>query len=369
MAVAGALGVQPRAARHRSALAWLREHFFRSPGSSAASVAALLLIAWLATTALQWLVIDAQWAGSGPQACPDREAACWPFVRDRLGQFFYGFYPPEHRWRVNLGLGAGAAALAGFLATGRSRGWLFLLIPVLAGSAIALTLGGWAGLERVPTDRWGGGFLSILVIFCVFALALPCGVLLALGRTSSLPLVRVLCGAWVEFWRAVPSLVVLFVAVVMFPLFAPEGAQLDKLLRALLALVILMSSYLAEALRGAIASVPDGQLEAARALGLAPWQRTLLVVLPQAAGTALPQIASNLIGLAKETTVLLVIGIPDLLGMVQSAAADPQWLGEGVLLTGYVFTAAVFWIFCFGLSQYSRSLESRLTAYRHGDTP
>ncbi len=168
---------------------------------------------------------------------------------------------------------------------------------------------------------------------------------------------------WVEFWRGVPALVVLFIATIMFPLFVPEDFKIDKLVRALLAMAILMSCYLAEAVRGGLASVPLGQVEAASALGLGYWQRNFLVVMPQALSAALPQIASNLIGLTKETTVLLIIGIPDLLAMVNAAAADPAWLSEGVLMTGYVFTAAVFWVCCFALSIYARHLERRLRGH------
>lgn len=346
------------------AAAWARANLFSSPAASAASLIALALGTWIAAQSLQWLVWEAYWSGSEPQNCPDKSAACWPFVRARIAEFFYGFYPIEQRWRIDTGLAAGVVlAVVGKLLPRRRR------LPVLAPAAplclllaLALFHGGWGGLERVPTALWGGAFLTVVCVATVFALALPCGVLLALGRTSRLPAVRALCALWIEFWRAVPALVVLFIATIMFPLFMPANVDVDKLVRALAAMAILMSCYLAEALRGGLYSVPNGQVEAAQALGFGYWQRTWLIVLPQAFTAALPQIASNLIGLLKETTVLLVIGIPDLLGMINAAASDPAWLGEGVIITGYIFAAAVFWVSCFGLSLYARSLERRLSA-------
>lgn len=346
--------------------AWLRENLFASPATSVASALAFAVALWLFAGALQWLILDAYWAGSTPQACPDKGAACWPFIRARLDQFLYGFYPVAERWRIDAGLALGAGFVALVV-------WRPFRIPVwcalLAGYAslalaLALFRGGWAGLVSVSTAQWGGAFLTLVTVATVFALALPAGVLLALGRASPLPLVRALCSFWIEFWRGVPALVVLFIATIMFPLFMPAGFGMDKLLRAQLAMAILMSCYLAEAVRGGLASVPAGQLEACHALGLGYWRRNFLVVLPQALAASLPQIASNLIGLSKETTLLLVIGIPDLLGMVNASASDPAWLGEGVLMTGYAFTAAIFWTFCFGLSLCSRRIERRLTVHR-----
>lgn len=344
----------------------LRSQLFSSPGSAIASVVALALGVGLTVVLLQWLVLDAYWVGSDPSACPDKRAACWPFILTRLDQFFYGFYPRDARWRIDLGLALiFLPVVLSMMRIRRIRGpWLISLGVAALAVALLLFRGGWAGMPRVPTDRWGGAFLTIVTVATVFMAALPAGIALALGRRSSLPLVRTLCATWIEFWRGVPALVVLFVAIIMFPLFMPAGVASDKLLRALIAMAILMSCYLAEAVRGALASVPQGQLEAAHALGLGYWRTTFMVVLPQALPAALPQITSNLIGLFKETTVLLIIGVPDLLAMVQAAASDPAWLSEGVLMTGYLFAAAVFWICCFGLSRYSRHLERRLTAHR-----
>ena len=324
------------------------------------------LLGLLAAKLFQWLVLDAQWAGNEPSACANTSALCWPFVRARWEQFLYGLYPGGETWRINLGLGIGAL-LGAAMAIPRlpARRWIaaFLLFayPPLAWW---LFRGGTGGLAPVETSLWGGFFLTLVVTGSVFWISLLGGVLLALGRQSRLALVSQACTVWIEFWRAVPVLVLLFVVIIMLPLFLPANIEIDKLGRAMIAFAILMSTYLAEAIRGGLQSLSAGQYEAARALGLNWRQSRLHVVLPQALAVALPQITSNFIGLFKETTVLLVIGLFDLLGEVQRAASDPQWLGTGTTAAGYIFVAVFFWTACFCLSRASSRLERRMTRYR-----
>ncbi len=350
----------------QAAVIWARRNLFSSPLNTALTLMALWLLYLILMPVLQWLIVDAQWRGHTPGDCPDKEAACWPFIRARWDQFIFGLYPQAERWRIWSGVGVGAMAAVPLFWRGfRYKGWLLCFLCVLyllIGKF--LFVGGSFGLAYVDTGNWGGFFLTIVTAVFVLATSLPLAVLLALGRQSSLPLLRLCCTAWVEFWRSVPALVVLFVAIIMFPLFMPPGVEVDKLLRALLALTILMSCYLSEALRGAMQAIPGGQSEAADALGLNYWQKTFLVILPQALPTALPQITSNFIGLFKETTVLLIIGLYDLLGMVQNAASDPAWLSTGVSATGYVFAGLFYWIFCFCLSRYSAVLERRAARFR-----
>lgn len=347
-------------------MAWARRNLFDTPLNTALTLLALF-IAWSALApAVRWLFIDAQWAGTTPADCPVRDAACWPFIRARWEQFFFGLYPQAERWRILLGVGLGAvAALPLFLPRFRHKLLLMCALFLLYGAiGRVLFMGGVFGLPYVDTGNWGGFFLTLVTAIFVLSTSLPAALLLALGRESSLPLLRFCCAAWVEFWRSVPALVVLFVAIIMFPLFMPPGIEIDKLLRALLALTILMSCYLSEAIRGALQAIPRGQIEAADALGFSYWQRTFLVVLPQAMPTALPQITSNFIGLFKETTVLLIIGLYDLLGMVQTAAADPAWRSPGVSATGYLFAGLFYWALCFGLSRYGAMLERRAARFR-----
>ena len=356
----------PGAIRAAGAFAWLRRNLFSSVGNSLVSTILVVALASLVVKLVEWLIIDAQWSGSDPSACANTSALCWPFVRARMPQFLYGFYPDTEVWRIKFGLGLGA--LLGVLqAIPRmpARRWIaaFLLLgyPPLAW---LLFRGGVGDLVPVETSLWGGFFLTLVVTGSVFWVSLVAGVLLALGRQSRFPLVKQACTVWIEFWRAVPVLVLLFVVIIMLPLFLPANIEIDKLGRAMIAFAILMSTYLAEAVRGGLQSLHVGQYEAARALGLNWRQSRMHVVLPQALAVALPQITSNFIGLFKETTVLLVIGLFDLLGEVQRAASDPQWLGMGTTAAGYIFVAAFFWTACFCLSRASARLERRMTRYR-----
>ena len=349
-----------------SSVSWLKTNLFSSPLNTALTVLALAIIYIVFVPMARWLIIDAYWIGTDPDSCPVKTAACWPFIWARFDQLMYGLYPADQRWRINLGVTLGILlAVPAFIPRFPKKHWV---IPVLLVAypliGMFLFLGGKFGLPAVSTSQWGGFFLTIITAAFVLGTSLPVGILLALGRQSSIPLLRFVCATWIEFWRSVPALVVLFVAIIMFPLFMPADVEIDKLLRALIALSLLMSSYLAEVMRGALQSIPAGQTEAAEALALGYWPRTFLVILPQAVPVAMPQITSNFIGLFKETTVLLIVGLFDLLGMVQSAAADPAWLSQGVSATGYFFTALFFWMFCFTFSRYSLRLEKKMAAYR-----
>ena len=340
---------------------WMRRNLFTSAAGTIVTVSCCALVVMLLLPAVRWLVVDARWSGTTGAACHGISGACWPFVREHAGQLFYGFYPTTQRWRVNTGLAIGALLIV-LLSRPRFRANLplasaaIVLCTVCAG---LLFSGGYFGLSAVPTSLWGGFFLTLVVSYCVLTASLPIGILLGLGRRSHMPLIRTLCSAWVELWRAVPAVVLLFVAIIMFPLFMPHGLEIDKLLRALIALTLLMSAYLAEVVRGALQGVPAGQIDAARALGLSRLQTTGLVVLPQALSAALPQITSQFIGLFKETTVLLIIGFYDLLGVVQTVVTDPQWLSASTTTTGFVFAAFFFWSCCFAMSRFSVRLERR----------
>jgi general L-amino acid transport system permease protein len=313
---------------------------------------------------LDWALFDAYWLGSGADACPDRSGACWPFIAERFGQLVYGAYPPVERWRVNLGLLTGVLLLALIMVprVPRKAAWIGVFITLYPALCVLLFHGGPPGLPRVETSLWGGLFLTVVIGVFAFAFALPAGILLALGRESRLPIVRMLAGTWVELWRSVPTLVVLFIAVIMLPLFLPVQYEIDKLLRALVALSILMSCHLAEAVRGALRALPAGQRDAAHALGLSRWQANHHVILPQALTLSTPQITNIVIGMFKETSLLVIIGLFDLLGMVQAISADPAWHASAARATGYLFVGLIYWSFCFGMSRYSAFLERHTRA-------
>jgi len=238
-------------------------------------------------------------------------------------------------------------------------GWLVLGGQLPGGAPLAVSLRPW---PLVETRLWGGLFITLVIASVGIVGSLPLGILLALGRRSHMPVVRAICVAFIEVWRGVPLITVLFMASNMFPLFMPEGVNFDKLLRALLGVAIFASAYMAEVIRGGLQAIPKGQYEAAAALGLGYWRMTGLIVMPQALRIVIPGIVNNFIGLFKDTTLVLVIGLFDFLGMAQAATSDAHWVGFA--FEGYVFTGVGFWIFCFGMSRYSQQLERRLRTGR-----
>jgi len=231
--------------------------------------------------------------------------------------------------------------------------YLFIAYPIVA---FVLLTGGAFGLAPVATDKWGGLMLTLVVACVGMAASIPIGVLLALGRRSDMPVIRVLCVMFIEFWRGIPLITVLFMASVMLPLFLPPGMTFDKLLRALIGVSLFAGAYMAEVVRGGLQAIPRGQYEAAQSLGLGYWQTMGTVILPQALRLVVPGIANVAIALFKDTTLVLIISLFDFLGMIQTSLTDPKWLGFAV--EGYVFAAAVFWVFCFSMSRFSVGLET-----------
>jgi general L-amino acid transport system permease protein len=240
-------------------------------------------------------------------------------------------------------------------------GLAYLLVyPLLA----FWLLHGGLGLTVVPTSQWGGLMLTIVIAAVGIAGALPLGILLALGRRSDMPAIRVLSVTFIEFWRGVPLITVLFMSSVMLPLFLPEGMNLDKLLRAMLMVIFFEAAYIAEVVRGGLQAIPKGQYEAASAMGLGYWRMMGLVILPQALKLVIPGIVNTFIALFKDTSLVIIIGLFDFLNSIKRATADPAWLGMST--EGYVFAALVYWLFCFGMSRYSMHLERRLdTGHRN----
>ncbi|MGF1562678.1 MAG: amino acid ABC transporter permease [Geminicoccaceae bacterium] len=347
---------------------WCRQNLFSTASDTVVSIALLLIIVWTVINILNWAVFNATIAGDSRDACEGVSGACWTFVKARFGQFMYGFYPIEERWRVNL---AGIIFLTAFVPlffdaiSAKVKLYLgaFLLV-VFPFVAWTLFSGGVFGLETVETPRWGGLFLTLVIASVGIVASLPIGILLALGRRSDMPVIKAFCVVFIEFWRGIPLITVLFMASVMFPLFLPEGMNFDKLLRALIGVALFSSAYMAEVIRGGLQAIPKGQYEAASAMGLGYWKTMGLVILPQALKMVIPGIVNTFIGLFKDTTLVLIIGLFDLLGIVQAATQDPEWLGFST--EAYVFAGFGFWIFCFGMSRYSQAIERKLqTGHKH----
>jgi general L-amino acid transport system permease protein len=349
----------------RRALYWLRENLFSSIPNTVLTLAVVAFLAWALPPFLEWSLTGATIAGSTKSACTG-DGACWTFIRMRLPQFFYGHYPNEQVWRVNVaGLLLLAFSIPVLRDKVRRRGlWLLLLLiafPVLAG---VLLVGGLPGLPYVDTTEWGGLMLDVLIAFVVVAGSIPFGVLLALGRRSQLPIVRALSVGFIELWRASPLLTVITMSAVMLPLFLPEGVHIDRLVRALVVLVLFNAAYMAETVRGGLQGVELGQEEAAYSVGLKWWQVEAFIVLPQALRHVMPGIVNNVVDLFKDTTLVTIIGLFDILGAVNQAIKDPAWLG--LAHEGYVFTMVVFFACCFAMSSYARRMERRLNRHRTG---
>ena len=340
-------------------LGWLKANLFSNWFNSLLTVFAIYLIWLVVPPLLQWAIIDANWVGSTRADCT-QEGACWVFIQQRFGQFMYGFYPSELRWRVDTTLWLAIVGAAPLFVPQMPRKALYglaflVLYPLIAWS---LLHGGVFGLSVVATSQWGGLMLTLVIASVGITGALPLGILLALGRRSNLPAIKVICVTFIEFWRGVPLITVLFMASVMLPLFLPEGMNFEKLLRALIGITLWQSAYMAEVIRGGLQAIPRGQYEAASALGLGYWRRMGLVILPQALKLVIPGIVNTFIALFKDTTLVLIIGLFDVLGAVQSTVTDPAW--QNVATEGYVFVAFCFWVFCFGISRYSQNLERKL---------
>jgi general L-amino acid transport system permease protein len=346
-------------------IAWLRQRLFATPVDAAISLVCLYLVWRLSVPLVHWLLLDATWHGSRRDDCKGA-GACWVFVRVRFSQFMYGQYPLAERWRVDVvGLLWMAVTLAlSWSGLAHRRGATLGAAAILPVIGIVLLHGGWGtGLVLVETREWGGLMLTLFLTVYAGLIAIPLGVLLALGRRSRLPLVRLAAVVFIEFWRGVPIITVIFLASLLLPLIMPTGFDVDRLARAVIGLAFVIAAYMAEAVRGGLQALPEGQTEAAQALGLGYWRIQRLIVLPQALRMALPAMTNEVISLFKSTTLVLIVSIFDLLGIAQAALADPAWVGLN--MEAYAFAGAIYWFVCFGLSQWSRSRERRLQA-AHG---
>ena len=353
--------------------AWIRKNLFATPVDSAMSVFSLLLLAWAIPQVLNWLFFDAVWTGADRTACLTTEqggqlpagwaGACWPFVTGRFGQFMFGRYPFEERWRVVLTGILFIVLLAPLLIPkvpykGLNAILFFVVFPFVA---FFLLVGGAFGLPYVETPLWGGLMVTLVLSYVGIVVSLPLGILLALGRRSQMPIVKLFSVIFIEAVRGVPLVTVLFMASFMLPLFVPPGMTFDKLLRALIGVALFASAYMAEVIRGGLQAIPKGQYEGADSLGLSYWQKMGFIVMPQALKLVIPGIVNTFIGMFKDTTLVLIISMFDLLGVVkQNISGDPTWATPQTAKTGYVFAAAIFWIFCFSMSRYSMYLERKL---------
>lgn len=341
------------------ALGWMRENLFSSFFNGFLTFASLALLYFTIPPLLNWMIFDAAF-GDTRAACAGAGGACWSVVIARWDQLMYGFYPEAEHWRPNLAFCLLLAALYYGLydgAPGRKYGLAFCAaFPFIA---YWLLYGGFGGLPFVESARWGGLLLTITMGVTGIAVSIPLGVLLALGRRSQMPVISAMCVVFIEYIRGVPLICILFFSNIALPLFLPEGVTIDGYLRAVVGMCLFASGYMAEVIRGGLQAIPRGQYEAGDALGMGYWKTTALIVLPQALKISIPGVVNTAIALYKETTLVALVGIFDLLGVSRAIVADQEWLGLDVDL--YVFIAVGFFIFCFSMSRYSLWLEKRLS--------
>jgi general L-amino acid transport system permease protein len=343
---------------------WSRKNFFATRMNTLLSLVSLWLIYVTIEGVVSWAFINASFLGADKSSCMARpHGACWPFVTAKFNQFIYGNYPAAEQWRVNIVFLLGALGL-GLLMAGRinfKKQLAVLMLTAYPVLTFILLSGGLLGLSYVETNQWGGLLVTLVIAVTGIVVSLPLGILLALGRRSELPIIRMMSIAFIEFWRGVPLITVLFMASVMLPLFLPEGMNFDALLRCLIGVSLFASAYMAEVIRGGLQAIPKGQYEAGKSIGLSYWKSMRLIILPQALVISIPGIVNTFIGLFKDTTLVMIVGIFDLLGIISFHFTDPNWTSPQVPITGFVFAGLVFWVFCFAMSHYSKSVERRFS--------
>jgi general L-amino acid transport system permease protein len=408
----------------RGPIAWVRENLFSGPFNTLLTLVVFYLLYVAIPPIVDFLFVNAVWAGTDRDACRAETAghpvgACWAFVIDKINYFVYGSYTADQRWRVNgffALLAIGVAWLLWLKAPRRDLGaiyffWLFpifsyilltggdadfsngfwigflifsaLLVAAMVlaahllktsvkagaiiGGAIVAVIGitlalmeaDW-GLQHVPTALWGGILVTLLVATVGIVFSLPFGILLALGRRSKLPIVRLASVIFIEFVRGVPLITVLIMANTMLPLFLPGDMTVDRLARPLIGVAFFASAYMAEVVRGGLQAMPKGQYEGAMSLGLNYPQMMILIILPQALRIVIPGIVNTFIGLFKDTSLVAIVGIFDLVKTIEASRIDPNWAAPTISYTGYAFAAFFYFLFCWGMSRYSLGVERRL---------
>ena len=347
---------------HTGLLSWLHQNLFSSWFNSFLTVVAILFLVKVVPPLVNWFVVNAIWTVADPAACKEASGACWAMIHEKYRLILFGRYPYEQQWRPLLGL----LVLAAVIGVSCNRNfWKPWLADVWVGGLVVwfvLMWGGVLGLPFVPNHLWGGLPLTLILTVIGLAVAFPVSILLALGRRSHLPVICVISVGYIELIRGVPLISLLFMASFMLPLFLPTGASIDEVLRAQVAIIMFSAAYLAEAIRGGLQAIPNGQYEAAHALGLTYWQTQRKIILPQAIKIAIPSIVNIFIGLFKDTSLVAIVSLTDLLLAMRQAIADPLW--RRFFVEGYIFIALIYFCVCFFMSKYSQYLEAQFDTSR-----
>ena len=341
----------------------INNNFNSSNFNAALSLIVIFVLIKFIPALLNWFIFDADFAGNTKQDCTS-DGACWVFVKVWMNRFVYGMYPDAEQWRINTAFFMLFAIVGAsfFVPTKFKKYLLLFLLFVYPVIGLKLIAGGDFGLKYIETGAWGGLSLTFIVSAFALILCFPIGMFLALGRRSTLPAIRYSSIGFIELWRGVPLITVLFMSAVMFPMFLPDGTYVDKLIRVLIAITLFEAAYMAEVIRGGLQALPKGQYEAAKSLGMGYWRMHLFIVLPQALKLVIPGIANTFLALVKDTPLIFVVGLLELAGMVNLAKTNPEWLG--MAMEGYVFAGLVFWVICYAMSRYSQNLEKKLSTER-----
>jgi general L-amino acid transport system permease protein len=351
---------------------WLRANLFNSWASTAVTLALGYLVIRWTLGFLDWAVFNAVWSVPGTGQTVDTSScralqgsgACWALIGEKYRFILFGLYPFDQQWRPAICI---AIFIGLYVVSAMRRFWRKELGLVWIGALAVIGIlmwGGVFGLSYVEQERWGGLIITLILSTFGIAFAFPLAVLVALGRrANNLPAVKGLCVVYIELIRGVPLISLLFMASVMFPLFLPEGMNIDKLLRAQIAIILFAAAYLAEVIRGGLQALPRGQYEAAEALGLSYWQKTGQIILPQALRMVIPPLVNTFIGMFKDTSLVLIIGIFDLLNAAKTAIIEPAWQGFGI--EAYLAVSAIYFVFCFAMSKYSAGLENEFNRHRN----
>ncbi len=340
-------------------IGWIRTNLFNGWLNSLLTLVTIYFLIKTVPPFIRWAFLDAAWNTAG-QACRSSNGACWSVVTKNLRFIIFGFYPYQLHWRPLLAMIMLFVLL--FVSRDRTNWKSWLLYCWLIGlTAMGLLMrGGILGLEPVESSQWGGLPLTLLLSVFGLTAAYPLGVLLALGRRSRMPAIRYLCVIYIELIRGVPLISLLFMASIIFPLFLPEGLTINKIIRAQVAIILFTAAYIAEVVRGGLQAMPKGQYEAAESLGLNYYQTMRLVILPQALKIVIPPTVSILISAFKDTSLVVIIALFDVLKTTQSVLSNPEWMGFS--REAYIFLALLYFFGCFSMSKYSRRLEKELSA-------
>ncbi len=335
-------------------IGWLKENLFSSKLNSLLTVAALFFLWKTLPPLISWTITDATWTFSSEPCSSEKTGACWTFIFVKFRVLMVGLYPQEFLWRPILSFAIFVFVCA--LTTLRILQTRFLIMLwFILPLPLFFLINGGMGLETIDQSLWGGLMLSTGLAAIGIIMSIPVGIMLALGRRSNLIVVKSICIGIIECIRGVPLITILFMASVMLPVFLPRGMNINNLLRVQIGIILFSSAYIAEVVRGGLQAVPQGQIEAADSLGLKSWMVTWLIVLPQALRYVIPSLIGRCVALFKDTSLVIIVGLLDFLGMIKASAQDPEWLGYDV--EAYVFCALIYWIICFSMSQYGKSIE------------